>query len=246
MAAAALTAAALTAAAGAPGQELLHRLREGTARWLRRERERLRVDAGTPELNRCLAGGWPVGKVGEVVGVPSSGRTTAAVAAVAAATRRGEVAAWVEAGDAFDPPSAAAAGVDLQRVLWVRVQGAEGAVRAAEIVLEVGGVTVVVVDLVGARPAAGEGRLRPGRRGASAASLRLRLARAAEGANAVVLVVAEAPWAGSLAGAAVVLTGRGGCWAGGEGGSPVWLAGVELHPVAEGMAGGRGGWGRAG
>ncbi len=238
-----MAADALTAAAGVSGQELLHRLREGTARWVRRERERLRVDAGAPELNRCLAGGWPAGKVGEVVGAPSSGRTTAAVAA---ATRRGEMAAWVEAGDAFDPPSAAAAGVDLQRVLWVRVQGAEGAVRAAEIVLEAGGFTVVVVDLAGARPAAEEGRLRSGRRGASAASLRLRLARAAEGANAVVLVVAEAPWAGSLAGATVALAGRRGYWVEGEEGSPVWLAGVELHPAAGEVAGGREGWGRVG
>lgn len=241
-----MAAAALTAAAGAPGQELLRRLQEDTARWVRRERERLRVDAGVPALNRYLAGGWPVGKVGEVVGAHSSGRTTAAVAAVAAATRRGEVTVWLEAGDAFDPPSAVAAGVDLQRVLWVRVKGVEGAVRAAEIALEVGGFTVVVVDLVGARWAGGGERFRSGRRAASAASLRVRLARAAEAAQAVVLVVSEAPWMGSLAGVVVRLVGRGGRWVGGEGGSPVWLAGVEPHLAVEGEMGGRERWGQAG
>lgn len=229
-----MAAAAPMTGTPAPAQEVLRRLRENTARWVRRELERPRLDAGEPQLNLCLAGGWPVGKVGELVGPDSSGRTTAAMAAVAAATRRGEVAAWIDAADAFDPASASAAKVDLQRVLWVRVNGVEGAVRAAEVVLEVGGFALVVVDLVGVSGTARSVRRSIGRSGASAASLRLRLARAAERANAVALVLAGYSWAGALAGAGVRLTGKEAHWGGGGDGSPVWLEGVALRPKGEG------------
>lgn len=211
-------------------REMVSRLRQHTALWVRRERERGRLDAGLEELNRALGGGWPVGKVGEVVGPASSGRTSAAVAAVAAATRRGEVVAWIEVGGSFDPATAAQAGVVLERVLWVRTPAVAVAVRAAEIVLEVGGFSVVVVDLV-----AGEQKKR-GREG----SLPLRLVRATERANAVGLVVAESPWVGPLAGARVVLVGGEGEWIEGEGGGGGWLAGVRMR-----VAGERGGEGRA-
>lgn len=224
--------------------EVLRRLREETRRWAR-QLERPRLDAGEAELNRWLGGGWPLGKVGELVGPNSSGRTTAAVAAVAAATQRGEVVAWIDGADAFDPASVAAAGVDLQRVLWVRVEGVERAVRAAEVVLEVGGFTVVVVDMMGV---GGGERLREGRRagrGASSGSLRLRLARAAERANAVVLVLVEERWAGALAGGGVRLAATGGCWGGGGAdNAPVWLEGVAVRVVEGGVKVGRGtGWG---
>ena len=224
----------MTDAAGA-AHEVLRRLREETRRWAR-QLERPRLDAGEAELNRCLAGGWPLGKVGELIGPHSSGRTTAVVAAVAAATQRGEVVAWIDAADAFDPASAAAAGVDLQRVLWVRVEGVERAVRAAEVVLEVGGFTVVVVDIVGGGGGERRRRGRRAPRGASSGSLRLRLARAAERASAVVLVLVEEGWAGTLAGSGVRLAATGGCWGGGGAdGAPVWLEGGAVR-VVEGRA----------
>lgn len=239
-----MAAAAPMSGSSQPVAELLRRLREDTRRWARRELERPRLDAGEPELNRCLEGGWPLGKVGELVGPDSSGRTTAAMAAVAAATRRGEVAAWIDAADAFDPASAGAAGVDLQRVLWVRVSGVEGAVRAAEVVLEVGGFSLVVVDLVGVNGTKRSARRGLDRGGASAASLRLRLARAAERANAVALVLAGRSWAGALAGAGVRLAGGQAGWGGGGVGSPAWLEGVALRVVTgEEGAGEREGWG---
>ena len=77
-------------------------------------------------------------------------------------------------------------------------------------------------------------------------SLRLRLARAAERANAVVLVLSGHPWAGALAGAVVPLAGRGGRWGGDGNGSLRWLEGVALEvTTAEVEAGERVGW-RAG
>jgi len=67
-----------------------------------------------------LTGGLPRGAMTEITGPASSGRTGVMLSALAGATRRQEICALVDAGDSFDPASAAAAGVDLERLLWVR------------------------------------------------------------------------------------------------------------------------------
>jgi hypothetical protein len=77
------------------------------------------VSSGIPALD-ALTGGLPRGCLTEICGPASSGRTTVLLAALAAATRRGEFCAVVDASDALDPQSAAAAGVELERLLWVR------------------------------------------------------------------------------------------------------------------------------
>ncbi|MGH9218433.1 MAG: hypothetical protein ACRD1W_03985 [Vicinamibacterales bacterium] len=88
--------------------------------------ERLGEDAvapfGTDTLDRALAGGLPRGQVSEVVGPSSSGRTSLAWAALAAATLRGESVALIDTFDRFDPPTAHACGIRLSRLLWVRGQ----------------------------------------------------------------------------------------------------------------------------
>ncbi len=77
------------------------------------------VSSGIAALD-ALAGGLPRGCLTEICGPASSGRTTLLLAALAAATRRGEFCVVVDASDALDPHSIAAAGVDLDRLLWVR------------------------------------------------------------------------------------------------------------------------------
>jgi recombination protein RecA len=77
------------------------------------------VSCGIPALD-ALTGGLPRGCLTEICGPASSGRTTVLLAALAAATRRGEFCAVVDASDALDPRSAAAVGVELSRLLWVR------------------------------------------------------------------------------------------------------------------------------
>ena len=77
------------------------------------------VTSGIPALD-ALTGGLPRGCLTEICGPASSGRTTVLLAALAAATRRGEYCAVIDASDALDPESLAAAGVDLERMLWVR------------------------------------------------------------------------------------------------------------------------------
>lgn len=81
------------------------------------------ASSGVPELD-ALTGGLPRGCLTEICGTASSGRTTLLLAALAAATRRGEFCVVVDASDALDPQSAAAAGVELERLLWVRCSDA--------------------------------------------------------------------------------------------------------------------------
>ena len=77
------------------------------------------VSSGIPAID-TLTGGLPRGCLTEICGPASSGRTTLLLAALAAATQRGEFCAVVDASDALDPQSAMAAGVELDRLLWVR------------------------------------------------------------------------------------------------------------------------------
>lgn len=77
------------------------------------------VSSGIRELD-ALTGGFPRGCLTEIFGPASSGRTSVLFAALACATRRGEVCALVDASDAMNPASAAAAGVVMERLLWVR------------------------------------------------------------------------------------------------------------------------------
>jgi recombination protein RecA len=77
------------------------------------------VSSGIPQLD-LLTGGLARGCIAEICGTASSGRTSVLLIALARATQRGEVCALVDASDAFDPASAAAAGMEMNRLLWVR------------------------------------------------------------------------------------------------------------------------------
>jgi hypothetical protein len=79
----------------------------------------LTVSTGVAALD-ALTGGLPRGALSEITGRASSGRTGVMLSALAETTRRQEVCALMDASDSFDPASAAAAGVDLERLLWVR------------------------------------------------------------------------------------------------------------------------------
>ena len=103
---------------------------------------------GVERIDQALGGGLRRGHLSEIVGARSSGRTTVMCAALAAATGRGEVAALIDTCDRFDPASAADAGVDLSRLLWVRERGdAARALKAMNLVLQAGGFGLVAFDL---------------------------------------------------------------------------------------------------
>lgn len=78
------------------------------------------ASTGVAALDDLLQGGLPVGALSELVGPECSGRTSVALSFVSALTRAGKVCAWVDVSNALDPVSAAAAGIDLARLLWIR------------------------------------------------------------------------------------------------------------------------------
>ena len=85
--------------------------------------ERVVVPTGVAVLDEQLHGGVPRGQMSEIVGPRSSGRTSLLFAMLAGATARGEMAALIDTLDTFDVASAAACGIDLGRLLWIRGQG---------------------------------------------------------------------------------------------------------------------------
>jgi hypothetical protein len=124
----------------------------------------------------ALTGGLPRGCLTEICGPDSSGRTSVLLSALAAATRREEVCTLIDASDAFHPQSAAAAGINLERLLWIRCGAnaqsswsrkrrkpasleewerqrmedpVEQALRAADLLLQSSGFGMVAIDLAG-------------------------------------------------------------------------------------------------
>src|SRR5664279_5406306 len=78
---------------------------------------------GIQEIDTALSGGLPVGAICEIAGPECSGRTSLALATLAQLTRDGRVCAWVDATDSLDPEAAAANGIQLSQILWVRCGG---------------------------------------------------------------------------------------------------------------------------
>jgi hypothetical protein len=76
-----------------------------------------------PLVDACLRGGLPRGQLSEFSGPGSCGRMTLLLQLMSAATQRGEIVALIDTCDRLDVASAAAAGVDLDRMLWVRGSG---------------------------------------------------------------------------------------------------------------------------
>lgn len=105
------------------------------------------VESGVAEIDRAT-GGLPRGSLTEIFGAPSSGRASLLMSILAEASARQEFCALVDAEDGFDPVSAAAAGVELGRLVWIRcVHNAEHALRAADLLVQGGGFGVVALDL---------------------------------------------------------------------------------------------------
>jgi hypothetical protein len=126
---------------------LLHDLRADVQPGGAPELNAARLATGLPAVDRLLGGGFPRGRLAEIAGPITSGRTSLALALLAETTRHGALASVIDAADAFDPSSADAAGIDLARVLWARPLGIAEALRCAEHVLSAGGFDLVIVDL---------------------------------------------------------------------------------------------------
>jgi hypothetical protein len=154
----------------------------------------------------ALTGGLPRGCLTEICGPASSGRTTLLLAALAAATRRGECCAVVDASDALDPQSAAAAGVELSRLLWVRCgenspeKSLEQLLRATDLLLESGGFGMIALDL---------GDLPPQAARRIPLTTWFRYRRAVEHTSTVLLAIERQSIAGSCSSLLIKLGSRG-------------------------------------
>ncbi len=193
------------------------------------------LPTGLTLLDQRLDGGLPRGQMSEVVGPRSSGRATLMCAALAAATGRGELTALVDPLDTFDPESAAAIGVGLEHLLWLRGEGTtmgawpqreagkslerllERALKALNLVLQAGGFDLVVLD-VAEVPSEAIRRL--------PFTTWFRLQRVIEGSRTVCLLLGPAPMARSAEGVSLHLApahGERGRW------TPRLFLGLDIH-----------------
>src|SRR5262249_22350812 len=104
------------------------------------------VPTGIASLD-TLTEGLPRGAITEIFGPTSSGRTSTMVSILAEAIARDEVCVLVDGNDSFDPKSAAAAGVELTRLLWVRCHKLDQVMKSTDLLLQGGGFGRVVMDL---------------------------------------------------------------------------------------------------
>jgi hypothetical protein len=171
---------------------------------------------GIDPLDRQLGGGFPRGHLSELVGRRSSGRTSVLLRMLAAATARGELAALVDVLDMLDVESAQAAGIELDRLLWIRghvvpnvglchdmnQRALDRTVKALTLVLQAGNFGLVVFDAAEA-PAQALRRL--------PFTTWLRLQRIIEGSQTVCVLVGGDPMARSSAGLTVKLSRASAC-----------------------------------
>lgn len=196
------------------------------------------AETGDTALDAALRGGLRRGHVSEIVGAPSTGRALLAVRALAAAAARGEAVACVDASDTFDPASAAAHGLALERLLWVRPSlstsaaadaDATRALKAFSLILQAGGFGLAVLDLADV-PLAVLRRLAWYR----TASTWMRLARIIEGSDTVALIVGGEHIARSSGGATITLDATAARW---QGTSPRARVFAGIDPVPRVVAG---------
>jgi hypothetical protein len=115
---------------------------------------------GMVEVDAMLGGGIPRSSITEVSGEASTGKTSFALSSLASITQTGNACAWVDVNDALSPESASAAGVDLRRLLWLRMSAErrlkltdkpwsrlDQALRTTDLLLQTGGFAAIVLDM---------------------------------------------------------------------------------------------------
>lgn len=115
------------------------------------EKKLATIPSGSLALDVALGiGGYPKGRVIEIYGPESSGKTTVALHAIAEAQRKGGQAAFIDAEHALDPTYARALGVNIEELLLSQPDTGEQALEIAEALVRSGAVDIIVVDSVAA------------------------------------------------------------------------------------------------
>ena len=109
------------------------------------------IKSGSITLNRALGvGGFPKGRVVEIYGPESSGKTTLAIHAIAEAQKKGGIAAIIDAEHAFDQFYAQNLGVDIENLLISQPDNGEQALEIADNLIRSGAIDIIVIDSVAA------------------------------------------------------------------------------------------------
>ncbi len=109
------------------------------------------IPTGSLSLDIALGvGGFPRGRVTEIYGPESSGKTTLALHVIAEAQKRGGTAAFIDAEHALDTTYAGRLGVDIDNLLVSQPDFGEQALEIAEILIRSGGIDIIVIDSVAA------------------------------------------------------------------------------------------------
>ncbi|MBI3409224.1 MAG: recombinase RecA [Planctomycetes bacterium] len=109
------------------------------------------ISTGALSLDIALGGkGLPRGRIIEIFGPESSGKTTLALQAIAQAQRQGGVAAFIDAEHALDPSWAKRVGIDLEGLLISQPSNGEEALKIAEMLVKSNAVDIIVIDSVAA------------------------------------------------------------------------------------------------
>ncbi|MBE9076890.1 recombinase RecA [Romeria aff. gracilis LEGE 07310] len=108
------------------------------------------ISTGALTLDLALSGGLPKGRVIEIYGPESSGKTTLALHAIAEVQRQGGIAAFVDAEHALDPIYAAALGIDTENLLISQPDTGETALEIVDQLIRSAAVEIIVIDSVAA------------------------------------------------------------------------------------------------
>lgn len=109
------------------------------------------VSSGSLAIDKALGiGGYPRGRIVEIYGPESSGKTTVALHAVAEVQRQGGTAAYIDAENALDPQYAEALGVNIDDLLLSQPDSGEEGLEIADALISSGAVDLVIVDSVAA------------------------------------------------------------------------------------------------
>ena len=109
------------------------------------------ISSGNTAIDVALGiGGWPRGRVVEIYGPESSGKTTVALHAIASAQRAGGIAAFIDAEHALDPEYAKKLGVDTDNLLVSQPDTGEQALEIADMLVRSGAIDIIVIDSVAA------------------------------------------------------------------------------------------------
>ncbi len=109
------------------------------------------ISTGSLAIDNCLGvGGFPRGRIIEIYGPESSGKTTLALQAIAECQKGGGCAAFIDAEHAIDPRYAKNLGVDIDELILSQPDSGEQALEIAEVLIKSGAIDLIVIDSVAA------------------------------------------------------------------------------------------------